>query len=379
MMERQTITNQFGNIKQFPNRAFLFTSFITSNTHKKHFLSLLDYVKTHYDDSLIVLSSHLPVDNEILNHVDSFILSKNNPAVNRECKTLESLNRLVTVFSFPQNEDWDLHIYKPYIQHSYAHHLNKYDGLKYLNSQRIEYVHVLNYDLRIEKIKDLNEHYSFLKNDEYDLIYYDCDSWLGPNTMNTELFSVRTDACLDRLLNILSFQEYDNATDVTHEQTYFSLFDNKKKYRFGSTHSKDDMGFFRFDDEKNTKELKEIDSINTVILPDVMLYLFTLKNNVLEKYAISDNFYDSLDITDSILTMHNQTENDIKMVYTFYDDNFIEIYSLHNDLQKGTFNYFNVSNNFRYCKVRVNDKDKSFFDIRDSANYSTVVKSPRVK
>ena len=376
-MERQTITQQYDDIKQFPNRAILFTSYITTEVQKKYFLSLLEYVKTHCENSLIVLSSHLSVDDEILNYVDTFIFSKNNPAVNRQCKTHESMNRFVTVFSFPENEEWDLHLHRPYIQHAYAHHLNKYDGLQYLKSQRIEYAHVLNYDLQIEKLKELNNQYSLMKDDGYDLIYYDCDTWLGKDAMNTELFSVRTSACSDKLLNILSFQEYDNATDVVHEKTYLNLFDNKKKFNYGSVNKT--MGYFRFDDEKDTNELKDIDLINTVIMTNVMFYLFTLKNNVLNKCTIDNEFYDSLDVTDSILIMHNQTENNINVNYLFYDENFVEINFVKNVIGNGTFNYYNVSNDVRYCKVRVNDKDKSFFDIRDSRNYATVVRSERIR
>ena len=139
------------------------------------------------------------------------------------------------------------------------------------------------------------------------------------------------------------------------------------------------MGYFRFDDEKDTNELKDIDLINTVIMTNVMFYLFTLKNNVLNKCTIDNEFYDSLDVTDSILIMHNQTENNINVNYLFYDENFVEINFVKNVIGNGTFNYYNVSNDVRYCKVRVNDKDKSFFDIRDSRNYATVVRSERIR
>ena len=193
----------------------------------------------------------------------------------------------------------------------------------------------------IEKLKELNNQYSLMKDDGYDLIYYDCDTWLGKDAMNTELFSVRTSACSDKLLNILSFQEYDKATDVVHEKTYLNLFDNKKKFNYGSVNKT--MGYFRFDDEKDTNELKDIDLINTVIMTNVMFYLFTLKNNVLNKCTIDNEFYDSLDVTDSILIMHNQTENNINVNYLFYDENFVEINFVKNVIGNGTFNYYNVS------------------------------------
>lgn len=379
MMERQTIKNQYGDISQFPDRAFLISSYITSKKQKEYFLSVLEYIKSNYTDSLIVLSSHLPVDEEILEHVDSFILSKNNPAINRECKTIETINRLTTYFSFPQDDDWDLHLYRPYIQHSYAHHLNKYDGLQYLKSQRIEYVHVLNYDLKLEKLKDLNRHYELLKNDEYDLVYLDCDAWLGPETMNTELFSLRISACEDKLLKILSFQEYDKATINTHEKTYLNFFVNKKKFHIGSTTNFGELGVSRFEDEAGNTEQKEVEEINTIVMPNLTMYLFTLKNNVLNSYKLNDALYESLDTSDSKIIMHNNSEKDITVNYIFYDENFVETYLTALNIYKGTFNFFNVSDNYRYCKIRLNGVDKNFFDIRNPRNYAVTVRSPRIK
>lgn len=379
MMERQTIKNQYGDITQFPDRAFLFTSYITSKNQKEYFLSVLEYIKSNYTDSLIVLSSHLPVDEEILKYVDSFILSKNNPAINRECKTIDTINRLTTFFCFPQDDDWDLRLCRPYIQHSYAHHLNKYDGLQYLKSQRIEYVHVLNYDLKLEKLEDLNGHYELLKNHEYDLVYHDCEAWLGPGTMNTELFSLRISACEDKLLEILSFQEYDNATDNTHEKTYFNLFENKKKFHIGSTTNFGEMGVSRFEDELGNNVINKVEDINTVIMPNLTMYLFTLSNNVMDSYQVDDAFYESLDTIDSNIAMHNNCEKDVALDYIFYDENFVEAYSTIVNIQAGTFHYYNIPDVFRYCKIRLNGSDRNFFDIRNPRNYAVTVRSPRIK
>ena len=80
------------------------------------------------------------------------IYSKNNPSINKDCITNTTENRLVTVFAFPQDDDWDIRVHRPFIQYNYSHHLNKYDGLHNLKSQRIEYAHVFNYDLRLEKL-----------------------------------------------------------------------------------------------------------------------------------------------------------------------------------------------------------------------------------
>ena len=121
-MDRQTISNQFGEIKQFPDRAFLLTSYVNSEDKKKHFIKILKHIRENYENSFIVLTSHLPIDEEIFSLIDSFVYSENNPSINKDCITDTTMNRLVTVFAFPQDDDWDLRVYRPYMQYNYSHH-----------------------------------------------------------------------------------------------------------------------------------------------------------------------------------------------------------------------------------------------------------------
>ena len=378
-MDRQTISNQFGEIKQFPDRAFLLTSYVNSEDKKKHFIKILKHIRENYKNSFIVLTSHLSVDEEIFSLIDSFVYSENNPSINKDCITDMTMNRLVTVFAFPQDDDWDLRVYRPYMQYNYSHHLNKYDGLQYLKSQRIEYAHVFNYDLRLDKLNDFDEHYRLMKEENKDLIYYDCDLWLGERTMNTELFSVKVSSLTDTLFNVLSFQEYDMVTSGSHESTYFNFFNDKNIYNMGSTPTSGSMGLSDSGDIISKDSVDDVSEINTILSNNITMYLFTLSNNVLSNYSVGKDFRKTIEPVDSVMIVHNNSSEQVFLSYKFFDDNFIEIGHQSMLLLGGTFNLYHISNNLRYARVFLNEISKSFFDIRNNENYASVVRAPRIK
>ena len=378
-MDRQTISNQFGEIKQFPDRAFLLTSYVNSEDKKKHFIKILKYIRENYENSFIVLTSHLPINEEIFSLIDSFVYSENNPSINKDCITDTTMNRLVTVFAFPQDDDWDLRVYRPYMQYNYSHHLNKYDGLQYLKSQRIEYAHVFNYDLRLDKLNDFDEHYRLMKEENKDLIYYDCDLWLGERTMNTELFSVKVSSLNDTLFNVLSFQEYDFVTSGSHESTYFNFFNDKNIHNMGSTPTSGSMGISDSGDFISKDSIDDVSEINTILSNNITMYLFTLSNNVLSDYSVGKDFRKTIEPVDSVMVVHNNSSEQVFLSYKFFDDNFIEIGHQSMLLLAGTFNLYHISNNLRYARVFLNEISKSFFDIRNNENYASVVRAPRIK
>ena len=378
-MDRQTISNQFGEIKQFPDRAFLLTSYVNSEDKKKHFIKILKYIRENYENSFIVLTSHLPIDEEIFSLIDSFVYSENNPSINKDCITDTTMNRLVTVFAFPQDDDWDLRVYRPYMQYNYSHHLNKYDGLQYLKSQRIEYAHVFNYDLRLDKLNDFDEHYRLMKEENKDLIYYDCDLWLGERTMNTELFSVKVSSLTDTLFNVLSFQEYDMVTSGSHESTYFNFFNDKNIHNMGSTPTSGSMGISDSGDFISKDSIDDVSEINTILSNNITMYLFTLSNNVLSNYSVGKDFRKTIEPVDSVMIVHNNSSEQVFLSYKFFDDNFIEIGHQSMLLLGGTFNLYHISNNLRYARVFLNEISKSFFDIGNNENYASVVRAPRIK
>ena len=379
MMERQTITNHYGDVKQFPDRAFLLTSYVNSEDRKNHLIKILKHIRENYENSFIVLTSHLSIDDEIFSLIDSLVYSKNNPSINKDCITNTTMNRLVTVFAFPQDNDWDFRIYRPYRQHSYSHHLNKYDGLQYLKSQRIEYAHVFNYDLRLEKINELDEHYRLMKEENKDLIYYDCDSWLDKNTMNTELFSVKISSLDDTLFNVLSFQEYDAVTNGSHERTYFNFFNHKNIHNMGSTHASGSMGLSHSEDKISEYSVDDVSEIITLLSSNISLYLFTLNNNVLSSYGADKELREMIEPIDSVMIVHNNSSEQVSLEYRFFDDNFKEAGHISMLLLAGTFHYQQIPNNLKYAKVFLNGICKSFFDIRNNENYAIVVRTPRAK
>ena len=56
MMKRQTITNHYGDVTQFPDRAFLLTSYVNSEDKKNHFIKILKHIRENYENSFIVFS-----------------------------------------------------------------------------------------------------------------------------------------------------------------------------------------------------------------------------------------------------------------------------------------------------------------------------------
>ena len=378
MMERQTITNHHGDVTQFPDRAFLLTSYINTEYKKNYFIKVLKHIRENYKNSFIVLTSHLSIDKEIFSLIDSFVYSKNNPLINEDCITYTTMNRLVTCFSFPENDDWDINVYRPYKQHSYSHHLNKYDGLQYLKSQRIEYAHVFNYDLRLEKINEFDEHYRLMKEENKDLIYYDCDSWLDKNTMNTELFSVKISSLDDTLFNVLSFQEYDAVTTGSHEGTYFNFLKHKNIHNMGSTHASGSMGISHSENTISEYSVDDVSEISTLLSSNISMYLFTM-NSVFSDYSDCLHLMETIEPIDSIMIVHNHSSEKVSLEYKFFDDNFIEVSHISILLLKGTYHYQPIPNNLKYAKVFLNEICKSFFDIRNNKNYGAVVRSPRIK
>ena len=379
MMERQTITNHYGDVTQFPDRAFLLTSYVNSEDKKNHFIKILKHIRENYENSFIVLTSHLSIDEEIFSLIDSLIYSKNNPSINKDCITNTTVNRLVTVFAFPQDDDWDIRVHRPFIQYNYSHHLNKYDGLQYLKSQRIEYAHVFNYDLRLEKLNEFDEHYRLMKEENKDLIYYDCDSWLDKNTMNTELFSVKVSSLDNTLFNVLSFQEYDEVTTGAHESTYLNFFRDKNTHKIGSATTPGYMGLSDSEDEISKSSIDDVSEISTILSNNISMYLFTLNNNVLSSYHVDEDLRKTIEPIDSIMIVHNNSSEQVSLEYKFFDDNFIEAGHQSMLLLAGTFHYQQIPNNLKYAKVFLNGICKSFFDIRNNENYAIAVRTPRAK
>ena len=74
-MKRQTITNHYGDVTQFPDRAFLLTSYVNSEDKKNHFIKILKHIRENYENSFIVLTSHLSIDEEIFSLIDSLMIA----------------------------------------------------------------------------------------------------------------------------------------------------------------------------------------------------------------------------------------------------------------------------------------------------------------
>ena len=378
-MNRQTKSQFFGDLNQFPERAFLFCSFITTEMHKNHFIEVLKFIKNKYKDSFIVVSSHLPLAPEICSLIDAFIFSKNNPIQNIDINTPNTVHRVLDNISFPENDINDLHVIRPRRAHGYTHHLNKYDGLQYLKSQRIEYAHVLTYDVRLDKLNELDEHYSLMKNDGYDLIYYEVSEMQG--AMATEYFSIRVSSSEDTLLKILSFDEYDDITDICHEKSYFELFNKLKKFKFGETINFGDMGIVITHTYSTGNAINNIDvrPIPFHIAENVVLYMYTLSNSVLPKYeGIDEKYYESLNPIDTEILIPNESNVEKSFILEFYDMNFVLTETFTAKVPIGGFYSYNIPNNFKYLKIKYESIIKAFIDIRDIKNYVTVVRTKKL-
>jgi len=341
---RQIIEKNSKRETTFTDRAIVVNGHCNEFYKKVMLIELFELLKEKYKNTSIFYATHLPIDKEIYDYVDYIVYNKNNPIFNKE---------IITRFSkdvwwwntWTYRGDKNLRIMRNMLYHGYAHHMLLNDATALVNNQRIDYVHYVNYDVRLDIIENLEEHYKLLKEEDYDLVAYQ----YFEDGIGTEFFSAKTKAAVDCICSVLSLDDYENFKARSLEQQYRSMFEGKKIKNLGYFKENEFyVGRLRFDFR---------DKFDTVI---------PLNSNI-DGVLIIPYIYNG----EKRVNVSNSNSKLMHIKIDQYDSEQEKIWSEVVSLNTGQWIEFVPKPTSKYIKVIFDGKEKTFFDIEDKFNYGT--------
>lgn len=343
---RQIIEKNKKRQKIFSDRAIVVNGHCNEFYKKVMLIELLELIKYKFKDCTIIYATHLPIDAEIYDYADYIVYNKNNPIFNKEVITDFSKN-IWWWNSWTYRENGNLRLMRNMLYHGYAHHMLLNDSTALAKNQRIEYIHYVNYDVRLDIIQNLEQHYNLLKNDGYDLVAYQ----YFEDGIGTEFFSAKTDAAVDSICSVLSLEDYESFGATSLETQYKSMFKGKKIKNLG--YFKEDeyyVGRLRFDFR---------DKFDTVI---------PLNSNI-DGVVIIPYVYEK----ERRLNVSNSNSEQYNVYIHQYDSNHEKTNSEFIPLGPNQWIELVPKPNSRYIKIFFDDKEKTFFDLDDDFNYGTYI------
>lgn len=342
---RQIIEKNEKREKIFPERAVIVNGHCNEFHKKIMLIELFEQLREYFKDILIFYATHLPIrDKEIYDYVDYIVYNKNNPIFNKDVFTRFSRD-IYWWNTWAYKGDKNLRIMKNMLYHGYAHHMLLNDATAIANNQRIEYLHYVNYDVRLDIVHTLEEHYSLMKIGDFDLVTYQ----YFEDGMGTEFFSAKTSAAVDCICPVISLEDYEKFNAKSLETTYRMMFEGKKIKN---------LGYFR-PDEYNVGRLRFDfrDKFDTVI---------PLNANI-DGVIIIPYEYEGK----TRINLSNNNEESVGVLVVQYDcdnekitDDFCPL---------GPHQWFEVlpTEKTRYIKVFFDEKEKTYFNLDDKKNFGT--------
>lgn len=347
---RQTISVIDDKIKSFPNRAIVIGSHCSNKRRKKYLIELLKGIRKREINAIVIVCSHILPFHEIYGYADYVLYNKNNPLYNREIKNAKASKDYWTILYTKRGEPAaDFTVAKNFIYHSYAHHLQIYDGISLAKSQNIEYIHYINYDVEPNILDKIDEHYDILSSG-HDLVFYDYEQKNDNSlAMNTEFFSIKSSATTN-LFSALSIEDFEKLPGPSLEHSYYDLFKDSNKKCVGVRENGFGREHYSNYVESNEDRLMKLDPCIGEIL------------------VIPYKYDDILKLcTGSGINMRDDAVIDVR--YDVFDRNFLKTRSINFLIPKNTWNeqYF-LNPDEQYIKVYCDGIQMSFFDIRDPDN-----------
>lgn len=191
----------------------------------------------------VILSSHIAVDDDILEMSDYFVLEKDNPVVGHE-EYYEFSNTVpVHYMEYP---DFRLNYSFDY-NHGYAALRLIFNGANVAQSLGFQKTHFVNYDYVIDNTSTLSNHSKLL--DEFEIVSY---GWNDGESINSAFFSGKTDLVLKSIQTTQSKKDYFRFDGIVILEDFI--------YRAFREHNLNIwMG--------NIETVKEGNLINSIILP----------------------------------------------------------------------------------------------------------------
>lgn len=344
---RQIIEKNDKKEKIFSDRAIVVNGHCNEFHKKVMLIELLTLLKKKFKDAHIFYATHLPIDKEIYDYVDYIVYNKNNPIFNKEIIT--KFSRDVWWWNtWTYRGEYNLRLMRNMLYHGYAHHMLLNDATALANNQRMKYIHYVNYDVRLDIIDSLEDHYNYMKNDDYELVAYQ----YYEDGIGTEFFSAKTDAAMECISSVLSLDDYEKFGCHSLEQQYERMFKHKKIKNLGYFKENEYyVGRLRFDFRDKT---------DTVI---------PLNSNIDGILIIPYHYEDDIKICVS-----NSNSKLCNVEFYQYNSEHEQVYYEMIPLHASQWIEFVPRPNTKYIKAFFDGLEKTYFDLDDKFNYGHYVK-----
>lgn len=162
----------------------------------------------------IIISSHLPIPNDIIHLVDYIIYDKDNHLINRH-NTHTGNARTWSWISYPGfYQELDIN------NHAFAVLRLMINGSYIAKANGFNIIHMIHYDCIIQDQNLLDKHYTSLLDNE--LYYYQYPEF--PDRVDANLFSVRTDRFISIFNHFKTKEDYSNQFIGIFERFLHQLF-----------------------------------------------------------------------------------------------------------------------------------------------------------
>ena len=349
-LNRQTISKNHNTINAISNHAIIIGAHCNSEIRRERCLKLLREVRTRFSDYLIILCSHLPIDNEFYEFVDYALYNKNNPQVNYDIVDQTTAWKCFTISQPGKGQQ----LYKPVQTSDYSHYLQVVDGMSIAVSQQIEKIHYFSYDVTFEVLDRIECHNEFL--DDHDGVSY---SFVSDEHMSSEFFSLTGDTAKHTILRCLSFDDYVilGNGDFGHETVYAKMF---------RTHKMKKLQFFHKDNREEPWVIGDFATMPLNTEKNISKLPSKLNGIVIIPYKKDDKIIICIGNN-----AYKETGGEVKLILlNFTDDNgrFTNNGNITN-MPKGYWGEIFPDDNARYCEVIVDDISWLTFDLEDKKNF----------
>jgi len=345
---RQIVQKKNNNVKLLSNRAMVVNGHCNEFYKKVMLIEILSTIRELFNDVTVFYATHLPVDNEIYDYVDYVIYNKNNPIFNKDVYTQFS-EHCYWWNSWVFKPEGNFRIMRNSQYHGYAHHILLNDATAVVHNQRIDYIHYVNYDVRLELLPTLEEHYNYMKVDDYDVVSYQ----FFKDGMGTEFFSAKTNVAYECICSVLTVEEYEKFGKAALESTYKMMFNGKKNKNLGFFQPEKgeniNVGRLAFDFRETLGSVVPLNSNIDGVL------VIPYEQNKIKRINVMNSHNKIVHVTMKQFDLYNE---ELK------SDNFILGLNQWNELYPGP--------KTRYIKVFFNGKEKTFFDLENKFNWGKV-------
>jgi len=353
---RQTTSQNGITTINFPERCFVVGAHCSTGTRTKRLKDLLKGIIDKFEDSFIILASHLPIDDpEVYEFINYFVYNKNNPIINRDVYAPSQKLQLFSIYLIKDGQEVRISRSAPY--HGYAQHLSMMDAFSLADYQRFKYIHYMNYDVSFDLLEQLDKHYDFLRNG-YDVVHY-LYGTEEEQYINTDAFSITTN-CSTRLL--LPFLSYDEYMKFSVSEYHFGLEPAYSKNLYSA--NKMNLGYFHEGAYKPIGTISfadvDIETVGLLGSPVEGITVIPYDHNGTTKLILSNSWAQSKEYEKELITI------------LFLDENNNLISEHFNEMSIGNWFELYPTDDVKYVKIIFDGYVRILFDLKDERNFGVL-------